>query len=129
MEAIAIVTVLAALQVFWFAFMVGSARVKSGVSAPACSGPPEFERANRVHQNTLEQFVLVVPAMWVFGIYVHDLIAAGLGLLFVVGRFVYRSAYLKDPKTRSAGFGIGAVAFAVLAIGGLIGAGMNLLNM
>lgn len=129
MEAIAIVTVLAALQVFWFAFMVGSARVKTGVSAPACSGPPEFERANRVHQNTLEQFVLVIPAMWVFGMYVHDLIAAGLGLLFVIGRFVYRSAYLKDPKSRSAGFGIGAVAFAILAIGGLIGAGMDLLNL
>ena len=35
MEAIAIVTLLAALQVFWFAFMVGSARVKTGVKAPA----------------------------------------------------------------------------------------------
>lgn len=129
MEAIAIVTILAALQVFWFAFMVGSARVKTGVRAPACSGPPEFERANRVHLNTLEQYVLVIPAMWIFGLYVHDLIAAGLGLLFIIGRFVYRSAYLKDPKTRSAGFGIGAVAFAVLAIGGLIGAGMDLLNL
>lgn len=129
MEAIAIVTILAALQVFWFAFMVGSARVKTGVRAPACSGPPEFERANRVHLNTLEQYVLVIPAMWIFGLYVHDLIAAGLGLLFIIGRFVYRSAYLKDPKTRSAGFGIGAVAFAVLAVGGLIGAGMDLLNL
>lgn len=129
MEAIAIVTILAAIQVFWFAFQVGSARVKTGVKAPDCSGAPEFERANRVHQNTVEQFVLVMPAMWIFGIYVHDLIAAGIGLVFIVGRLIYRSAYLKDPASRSAGFSIGALAFAVLAIGGLIGAAMDLMNL
>lgn len=129
MEAIAIVTILAALQVFWFAFQVGSARVKSGVKAPDCTGAPEFERANRVHQNTVEQYVLVIPAMWIFGFYVHELIAAGFGLVFIVARLIYRGAYLKDPAGRSAGFGIGALAFAVLAIGGLIGAAMKMLNM
>ena len=86
-------------------------------------------RANRVHLNTVEQYVLVLPAMWIFAMYVHALVAAGLGLVFIIGRFVYRAAYLKDPATRSAGFGIGALAFAVLALGGLIGAGMRLLNL
>ena len=64
MEAIAIVTILAVLQVFWFAFQVGQQRVKHGVKAPACAGDPEFERAFRVHQNTIEQLVLVVPFLF-----------------------------------------------------------------
>lgn len=124
MEAIAIVTVLAALQAFWFAFQVGQARVKSGISAPSCAGSEEFERANRVHQNTVEQLVVVLPSLWVFGWYVHDLIGAALGLLYIVGRFVYRSGYVKDPSSRSVGFAIGALVFAILALGGLVGAGM-----
>jgi len=46
-------------------------------------------------------------------------------LLFIVGRFVYRSAYLGDPKSRSAGFGIGAFSMVVLVVGGMIGAAMK----
>ena len=122
MEAVAVVTILAVLQAFWFAIEVGQARLRHGVKAPACSGHPEFDRAYRVHENTIEQLVLVLPSMWIFAWYVHGLIAAGLGLLFIVGRILYRNAYRKDPKSRSAGFGLGALALAVLAIGGLIGA-------
>ena len=116
MEAIAIVTVLAVLQAFWFAFEVGKQRVKHGVAAPACVGAPEFERMHRVHQNTIEQLVLVLPCLWIFGTYVPGLIGAGLGLLFIIGRFIYRSAYLKDPTSRSAGFGLGAVAPRALSV-------------
>ena len=125
MEYVATVTILAVLQTFWFAWKVGAARAKTGLAAPACSGAEEFERANRVHLNTVEQLVLVMPAMWVFAYYVHDLAAAAIGAVFIVGRFVYRSAYLRDPTSRSVGFMIGALAFAVLALGGLIGAGMR----
>lgn len=129
MEYVAIVTVLAVLQTFWFAWEVGAARVKTGLKAPACSGAEEFERANRVHQNTVEQLVLVLPAMWVFAYYIHDIVAAAIGAFFIIGRLVYRSAYLRDPSSRSAGFGIGAAAFAVLALGGLIGAGMRVFGL
>jgi len=126
MELVAIVTVLAVIQAFWFSFQVGKARVETEVRAPSSEGPDAFMRANRVHQNTVEQLVCVLPAMWVFAYYVHHVAAAGLGLLFIVGRFVYRAAYLKDPASRGPGFIIGAIAFAVLALGGLIGAGMRL---
>ena len=125
MEAVAAVTILAVLQALWFAVEVGQARVRHGVRAPACAGHPDFDRAFRVHENTIEQLVLVLPSMWVFGWYVHGLTAAGLGLLFILGRFLYRNAYRKDPKSRSAGFGIGALALAVMAIGGLIGAAVS----
>jgi uncharacterized MAPEG superfamily protein len=120
-EAIAIVTALALLQAFVFAFLVGKARVKHGVSAPAMSGDPNFERAFRVHQNTVEQVILVIPSMWIFGTYVHALAAAGIGLLFVVSRFIYRNGYLKDPKSRSLGFTIGAVCTVTLLLGSIVG--------
>ncbi len=122
MESIAIVTVLALLQLFVFAFLVGRQRAKHGIKAPAISGEAQFERAFRIHQNTLEQLVIFIPALWLFGYYVHALIAAGIGLIFIIARFVYRGSYLNDPAKRTAGFGVGALAMMVLLVGGLIGA-------
>lgn len=122
MEPIAIVTVLAVFQAFGFAFLVGKQREKHSVKAPAMTGDPEFERAFRVHQNTVEQMVIFIPALWLFGHYVHALIGAGLGLVFVISRFIYRKSYLNDPTSRTAGFGIGALVMMILMIGGLVGA-------
>ena len=127
MELIAIVTGLAVLQSFLFAFLVGKERVKNQVKAPAMSGHPDFDRAFRVHANTVEQLVIFIPGLWMFGYYVNAMIAAGLGLLFIIGRIIYRNAYVKDPQQRSAGFGITALSMVVLVVGGMIGAGMNLL--
>lgn len=125
MEAIAIVTILALIQAYMFAIQVGQARVKHGVKAPDTSGHDDFDRMFRVHQNTLEQLILFVPALWIFGQYVHTLAGAGIGLVFVIGRFVYRGAYLKDPASRSLGFGLGAAAMGILMLGGLVGAVMS----
>jgi glutathione S-transferase len=122
MEPIAIVTVLALIQVNSFAFLVGKQRAKHGVKAPSISGDPEFERTFRIHQNTVEQLIVFIPALWLFGYYVHTLIGAGLGLVFIIARFIYRGAYLNDPSNRSAGFGIGMLATAILLVGGLVGA-------
>ena len=125
MEPIAIVTALALLQLFVFSFQVGKQRVKHGIKAPAISGEAEFERAFRIHQNTLEQLVIFLPALWMFGYYVHAQIAAGIGLVFIMARFVYRAAYLKDPSSRLTGFGIGALSIMILLLGGLVGAVMS----
>lgn len=126
MELVAIVTGLALLQAFMFAFQVGQARVKHDCPAPATSGPPEFERAFRVHMNSIEQLVLVIPSLWIFATYVRPDIAAGLGLVYVIARQIYRGAYLADPSKRSMGFGLGALVLMVLLIGGMIGAAMRL---
>ncbi len=127
MELIAIVTGLAVLQAFFFAFQVGKTRETHGLSAPAMSGNAEVERAIRVHANTIEQLVIFLPGLWMFGYYVNPQVGAGIGVLFIIGRFVYRSAYLGDPKNRTAGFGIGALTMVVLVVGGMIGAGMKLM--
>ena len=127
MELVAIVTSLALIQVFVFAFQVGQQRQKHGVAAPAMSGADEFERANRVHQNTVEQLIILIPSMWMFATYWRADVAAGLGLLYVIARQIYRGAYMQDPAKRSAGFGIGWLATTVLLLGSLIGAVMQLL--
>ena len=127
LEYVAIVSVLLLLQVFWFAFQVGQARVKHGVKAPAMNGPPEFERANRAHQNTVEQLIVFLPGMWMFAYFGNPLVAAGCGAVFLVGRQIYRASYVRDPSQRSAGFGIGALATGVVVIGTLVAAIRDLL--
>ncbi|NOX69630.1 MAG: MAPEG family protein [Gammaproteobacteria bacterium] len=125
MEAIAIITILALMQAYAFAIQVGQARTKHGVKAPDTSGHEDFDRMFRIHQNTMEQLIVFIPALWIFGLYVHALAGAGIGLVFVIGRFIYRGAYLKDPASRGLGFGLGAIAMAILMLGGLIGAAMS----
>ena len=126
MEAVAIVTGLILIQAFHFAFQVGQVRVKDSVPAPNMTGSDEFNRMFRVHQNTVEQLVLFIPAMWMFAHYVHALTAAGIGLLFVVTRVVYRSSYLREPKSRGRGFGPGALLLVILILGSIIGAALSL---
>ena len=77
MEYVAIVTILALLQLFVFAVQVGQQRVKHNVKAPAITGPAEFERAFRVHQNTIEQLIVFLPALWIFATYWRADVAAG----------------------------------------------------
>ena len=126
MEAVAIVMALAVLQLFWFAFLVGKERVKHGVKAPAMSGHPEFDRAFRVHQNTAEQLIIFLPGIMLFAYYVNPLIAAGLGAVFIIGRFVYRAGYMADASKRSTGFAISALPMVILVVGGMLGAILRL---
>ncbi len=122
MDLVAIVTILALGQFVLFSIQVGSMRGKHGIKAPAMSGHPEFERMFRIQQNTMEQLVVFVPALWIFARYVNPMWAAGMGLVFIVGRFIYRSSYLKDPASRSMGFTITFLPTAVMLVWGLIAA-------
>ena len=126
MELLAIVTALALIQVMMFTGDVGKARMRTGIKAPATSGDPDFERHFRVHQNTLEQLIILLPSLWLFGIYVHEMAGAVLGLVYIIGRFMYRAAYVSDPGKRSTGFMVGAVPTMILLLGGLVGAVVKL---
>lgn len=125
MAPVAIVTALMLLEYFIFSALVGRARVKQNVSAPATAGDPIFERYFRVQMNTLEMLVIVIPAMWLFAWYISVSIAAGLGLLFVAGRYLYLRGYVADPAKRSLGFIVSAVAEAPLLLGALFGAAVT----
>lgn len=127
MEATVIVTFLVLAQYVLFGVQVGSLRAKHGVKAPATTGHDEFERMNRVHLNTMEQIVVFLPALWIHAFYANPLWGAGLGLVFIIGRFVYRAEYLKDPSSRSPGFSMTFIPSAILLIWALVAAVMRLL--
>ena len=127
MEPVAIVILIALLQYVAFAALVGRARGKYGVKAPAVHGHEVFERYFRVHYNTLELIVVFVPAIWLFGTYVSPTWAAVLGLVYVVGRVAYLVGYVADPAKREIGFGLSVLPILVLLVGGLWGAARKML--
>jgi len=122
MELVGIVTLLVLIQYVVLGVRVGQARQRYGIKAPAISGDPMFERHFRVHQNTLEQLVVFLPALWLFGAFVSPRLAALLGLVFLAGRFVYERGYLADPEQRGTGAMISGITNGILLIGALIGA-------
>jgi glutathione S-transferase len=122
MELVAIIVVAALVQYTIFGALVGRARMQYKVDAPAVSGHPIFERYYRVHQNTLESLVLFIPAILLFATYVRADVAAGIGVVFIIGRFIYLRAYVSDPGSRSLGFLLTILPSAILALGGCIGA-------
>jgi glutathione S-transferase len=120
MEAVVIVTVLALMQYMFFGIQVGGAHQKYGIKAPTMSGDAEFDRVNRVHQNTLEQLIVLIPALWMFAHYVNPLWGAGMGVVYLIGRFIYRAEYLTDPSTRTLGFSLSFLPGAVMSVWVLI---------
>jgi len=127
MEYVAIVTALALLQFTWFGVQVGAMRAKHKIKAPAMFGQSEFDRMYRVHYNTLEQLVVVLPAMWLFAEAVNPIWAAGFGAVYLVARFIYRAAYLKDPDGRSLGFTLSFLPSAIMLVWLLIVTVMKLI--
>ena len=115
-----LMVLLALVEYFWFGIQVGQARVRTGVEAPATSGHPEFERYFRIHYNTLEQLVIMIPSAFIFASFVGDPWAAGLVAVFVVGRFVYSTSYAKDPAKRGLGFTLTALPNVTLLLGGIV---------
>ena len=126
MAYVDIVTALALLQFVVFGFKVGRARGRYGIKAPAITGHEIFERSFRVQQNTLELLIAFVPGLYLFSRYFSPLVAAVLGVIYLVGREVYSAGYVKDPAKRSAGFGLSFLPTVILVLGGLIGAVRNL---
>jgi len=121
MELVYVTILLALLEYVVMGALVGRARAKHGIHAPAMTGNPEFERANRVHVNTLENLIIFIPAVWIFATYVSVRWAAVLGFVFVAARLIYAVGYLKAADKRSIGAGITGIVDIVLVVGGLIG--------
>jgi len=122
MPLVAIVILVALVEYMILGGLVGRARGKYGLKAPATSGNEMFERHFRVHYNTLEQLGVFVPAIWLFAMYVSSNWAAGLGVVFIIGRALYAIGYVRDPGKREVGALLTLVANAPLVLGALYGA-------
>lgn len=122
MELLSLVTILAILEYMAFTMRAGFTREKYGVPAPAVSGNETWERIYRVQMNTLEQLMIFVPALWIFSQFWGPKVAAGVGLLFLIGRPLYAIGYVAAPSKRTAGFLLGFLSNVILVLGSLIGA-------
>ena len=117
----AIVTGLAIAAYFLTLVQVSRARVAFGIKAPATTGHPDFERVFRVQMNTLEWMPIFLPAIWLASIYVSDIWAALVGVVWIVGRALYLHGYTQAAEKRELGFSTQAIATGVLWLSALIG--------
>ncbi len=97
------------------------ARGRTGIKAPAVAGNAEFERYFRIQQKRLEQLILFLPSLWIFGFAVSPYWAGALGLVFVAGHVLYAASHAGNPAARGPGFAIAFIATALLLQGGLGG--------
>jgi glutathione S-transferase len=118
---IALVILLALVEYMVFGFLVGGARARYKVAAPATTGHPDFERTFRVHYNTLELLVAFIPSIWLFGLYLNPRWGAIIGAVFLVGRALYAVGYIRAPEKRELGATLSFAAVAVLLFGALFG--------
>ncbi len=117
----ALVTLLAILFYFYTGTRVPLARRKFGLTAPAITGPPEFERVFRVQLNTLEWMPIFLPLIWLFAYYASDVGAAALGIVWIAARVWYMVGYTQAAEKRGPGFGLQALVCGVLLVGVLVG--------
>ena len=57
---------------------------------------------------------IFLPVLWLFAIYISDVLAAALGVVWIAGRIVYMIGYTKE---RGSGFAIQGGAAAILWLG------------
>jgi glutathione S-transferase len=121
MNWVAGVVLVSLIEYFVLGALVGRARGKFSIAAPAVSGHPLFERYFRVHQNSLEQLIVFIPSVWLFGLYVSPLWAALVGAIFLLARIIYAVAYIGGPEKRGLGAGPTFLTEIILVVGALYG--------
>ena len=117
----ALVSLLAILTALGTAILVARVRRVTGIFPPAMSGDPRVERALRVQGNTVENFVLFLPALWLAALYFQGWVPPIIGLIWCVGRIIYAAGYMQDANGRHSGFLICIVSVFALIIRAAIG--------
>lgn len=102
-QAAGLMTILAVVFTFVAGARVGALRGARKIEAPATVGDPDFERAFRVHMNTIESLVVFLPLLWLGAMAFDGMIALYIGLVWLVGRLIYMQAYMANPEKRAMG--------------------------
>ncbi len=124
-----LITILSLVLFYILTINVGIARAKYKVPVPQITGDENFERVFRVQQNTLEQLIMFIPALWIFSIFVNAIAANILGGIWIIGRILYAWGYYIEASKRFLGFAISSTIALVLLLGSLIGIGKSLFNL
>jgi uncharacterized membrane protein YecN with MAPEG domain len=124
----ALVTLVALILYLVLTANVGRARMQYKVAPPKMTGDPGFERVLRVQQNTLEQLVVFLPALWLFCQFVSPIWGSALGGVWIVARVLYAWGYYQVAEKRMGGFALSLTATSVLLLGSLVGIGLALLS-
>ena len=121
----AFATLFAAMVLIYTFGQAGRLRAKHKIVAPAMTGHPQFERAIRIQVNTVEQFVIFLPLLWLATIYFRIVgwVPGVLGFAWCLGRIVYSVGYMAAPEKRAFGMLITTLAnfgLLILALYGLL---------
>jgi glutathione S-transferase len=95
---------------------------------PATTGNPDFERVFRIQMNMLEWMPIFLPAILLAAIYVSDIGAALLGIVWIAGRMLYMRGYTEAAEKREIGFFVQAIAAGLLWLAALVGAVASMLH-
>ena len=118
----AAVTLLAVLVALWTAILVSRTRTRVGIPPPATTGSPDLECALRIQANTVEQFILFLPALWLAALFFQGWAPPVIGLLWCLGRLLYSFGYKPaKPGGRAPGFMIAMLSTLVLIVLAIIG--------
>ena len=115
------VTVLMLVQFTFFGALVASSRSTFQVAAPAMTGPEGFERLVRVHLNTQERLVLMLPLMATAAQFWNPLFVSAAGVLFLMGRMAYWKGYVEQPSKRMLGNLLTMVAIGLCLLATIAG--------
>lgn len=118
---VALVTVLTVLLLMTTMGLVGRARGRYGVKAPATQGPEGFERAFRVQMNTQESALMFLPALWAAAAFGLPGLSAAFGAAWLLARVWYVLAYLDPAGNRGPAFALSALAILALVVQALWG--------
>jgi len=112
----AMVTALAILICIGFAILVSRVRRSVGIFPPAMGGDPRLERALRVQGNTVEGFIVFVPALWLAALYFQGWVPPLIGLVWCLGRIIFAAGYMVSAEKRHMGFAISILSVLALVI-------------
>ncbi|HVW74934.1 MAG TPA: MAPEG family protein [Rhizomicrobium sp.] len=113
----AAVTLLAVLVALWTAIQVARVRGRVKIAPPATTGSPDLECALRVQANTVEQFIIFLPSLWLAALYFQGWIPGVLGFLWCLGRVLYALGYRAEkPGAREPGFFISMLSTLALIV-------------
>lgn len=117
----AAVTLLAILISICLQINTGKVRGRTGIKPPAMSGDPALEAALRAEGNTVEQYVLFLPALWLAALYFQGWVPPIVGLVWCLGRVMYAVGYMNQPEKRYPGYMVSVLAALVLIVLAVIG--------